>query len=419
MLVTKLRVALVGNGPYANCGCEAIVRGTMTILRGVYDTASAVVGTFGPVEVVLEQGRQEVDPDVSHFPLFNSRAANVRRWSRHWWWNQVLRRLGRSAMLDYQALEREVTSVDVAMEIGGDNYSLDYGLPYNFMAVDNWIRSRKIPLILWGASVGPFEANPAFKRKILEHLRKMDLIVVRESASLNYLTSCGLTENVRVMADPAFVMEPTEPKDCLIDREELDEAVGLSLSPLMARYITGGDLKKWTLMAADLVKEIVGRTGRKVVLIPHVNASYNIWSDDTRFLSNVLDLVTPDKRRQVLLLPRLSAAEYKWYIGRSKVFIGARTHATIASLSSCVPTISLAYSIKARGLNADVLNTMDYCIEPSSFSTGLVVERLFHALDHYADIRSRLEKVIPEFKQKALEAGRFVREILANGNMRN
>ena len=46
--------------------------------------------------------------------------------------------------------------------------------------------------------------------------------------------------------------------------------------------------------------------------------------------------------------------QYKGYIARMRYFIGARTHATIAAYSNCVPTIVLGYSIKSKGIAKDL-----------------------------------------------------------------
>ena len=42
------------------------------------------------------------------------------------------------------------------------------------------------------------------------------------------------------------------------------------------------------------------------------------------------------------------------YIARMRLFVGARTHATIAAYSSAVPTLTIGYSVKARGIARDL-----------------------------------------------------------------
>lgn len=405
----KKRITLVGNGPYANRGCEAIVRGTMNILRGAFGDIEVIAGSFGTRANIEHQRAHEYDSAISHFPLQNGKP--IKRFGPWWYRHHILKLLGRSGTLDYGALDRFCDDVDIAMEIGGDNYSLDYGLPYDFMALDRWIQRRKTPLVLWGASVGPFEANPAFKPKMMEHLRRLDLIVVRESESYNYLASNGITDNVRLMADPAFVMEPVQPAMVHPAFEDIGEAIGLSLSPLMARYISDGNLDRWTVQAAEIVSEIIRQTDRLVLLVPHVADPSNVWADDMSFLTDITRLLG-DLEKRVVLLPPLRAAEYKWIIGQCKVFVGARTHATIASLSSCVPTISLAYSIKAVGINQDVYGSQDYCVNPQELSPGTVTERLAVVLKDYGRIRAQLEEAIPSIRQRAMSAGDLLRDLI-------
>jgi colanic acid/amylovoran biosynthesis protein len=64
----------------------------------------------------------------------------------------------------------------------------------------------------------------------------------------------------------------------------------------------------------------------------------------------------------------LNAAQIKQVISQCRFFIGARTHATIAALSSIVPTVSIAYSIKAKGINQDLFGHQDAVIDSSEVS---------------------------------------------------
>ena len=52
------------------------------------------------------------------------------------------------------------------------------------------------------------------------------------------------------------------------------------------------------------------------------------------------------------LTQALDACELKWLIAQTDWFCGTRMHATIAALSSGVPTAALAYSLKTRGVFA-------------------------------------------------------------------
>ena len=58
-------------------------------------------------------------------------------------------------------------------------------------------------------------------------------------------------------------------------------------------------------------------------------------------------------RKKGLIIPH-TLFILKNIISNCHYFMGARTHSTIAALSSYVPTISIAYSIKAFGINEEI-----------------------------------------------------------------
>ena len=60
---------------------------------------------------------------------------------------------------------------------------------------------------------------------------------------------------------------------------------------------------------------------------------------------------------RVLLVGDHNCMELKGFIGRCRFFVGARTHATIAAYSSCVPTLAAGYSVKS----------LEYRTVPSGF----------------------------------------------------
>jgi len=96
---------------------------------------------------------------------------------------------------------------DCAMLLGGDNYTMDYGRPDYMLEMTNVLLSTGKPVVLWGASVGPFTSDPEFELAMRDQLPKLSLILARETETLAYLKSIGVEDNVRLVADPAFLME--------------------------------------------------------------------------------------------------------------------------------------------------------------------------------------------------------------------
>lgn len=402
---------LIGNGPYLNRGCEAIVRGTVRILRNAFEDAVTVrAGVMSAESEVADQNRRESDAAISSFSI----GGTGLRGSLKWWKSQANKRLGTDFQPHLQDLSGQVDGMLAALEIGGDNYTLDYGIPKQFMAMDAYLLSKGIPVILWGASVGRFDAKPQFAEKIFEHLRTLRAVFVRESESLDYLHANGVKDNVHLTADPAFLMEPEKPAELDPSLIPHGETIGINLSSLVGRYRGTSSVRDpddWLHECVRLV-ESLDSFGRPILLIPHVASSY-LPNCDFTFLRRVHDLVGPNMKSKLGVLPdHLNAAELKWIISRCAVFAGARTHSTIAALSTTVPTLSIGYSLKARGLNKDIYGSIDHCIDVSDLSPSSFLDRMRILIDQESPIRASLAEQIPDFKTRAMQSGDILREIV-------
>ena len=406
---------LAGNGPYENRGCEAILRGTIKILREQFtDPQFLCISHYHNEQQYRNDCMQETDKAVH---LVSSFRMNTKETIRKFWKPEVtsygLRRFFHPKSLKYKIFREILPYLDEAsavLSVGGDNYVIEYNcIPTLYTDLDDIVIERGKPLVIWGASVGPFDAMPEYERFMIDHLKKITGIFARESVTVKYLHKLGVTENVHQVADPAFLMDPARPADAgSLDTPEKD-AIGINLSPLLAVYVTGGDLPKWEQMAADIVTEIAKKTSRPLYLIPHVTTPV---SNDFTFLRNVSNLVDPAIQHEINLIPPdYNAAETKWIISHLSLLAGARTHATIAALSSCIPTLSFAYSIKAKGINRDIFGHEDYCLGPDQITPSRVTARIESMLDAHDQITNELREKIPLIQTYAMNAGRYLKEL--------
>jgi len=386
----------------------------MEILRQEFGAEiRAQAGVYADPQIVREQRASETDAALESFCLDGMRP----RGSRAWWEMQANNRLGTSFTAQHQPLIPHLVGASVALEVGGDNYSLYHGngKPDRFMAMDRFLLQHRIPVVLWGASVGPFDADPAFAARMFVHLRSLNAIFVRETASLDYLRANNVSDNVHLVADPAFVMHPVEPPPAKIGFTVLDGTIGINLSPMVAFYrgqnAADVDLTQWLAGCVGLIKAVASLK-RPILLIPHVGSDYSA-NDDFALLNTICAAVADQVTIPIHVLPPgLSAAELKAIIARCAVFAGARTHSTIAALSSLVPTLSIAYSLKAKGINHDVYGHLDYCINVADLSPANFTDRLATLLANESTIRSQLQTAIPKFQALALSAGPLLRQLL-------
>ena len=178
------RFYFTGQHTFSNRGCEAIVRSTVGLLKQQFGDIEVLV----PSNDISWDSKQWPEADeygvrfVSHYNPF---------YARYWQYLQrfQIRRFKQMVWPFPLSSELRTTfaGVDAVISIGGDNYSLDYGFPSLLMGVDQLAMEIGKPVVLWGASVGPFEKDKDFVPIIRRHLASMRLITVRESISEKYI----------------------------------------------------------------------------------------------------------------------------------------------------------------------------------------------------------------------------------------
>ena len=161
-----------------------------------------------------------------------------------------------------------------------------------------------------------------------------DLVILRqqrrESITYQMLLRKGINKNVVLIPDVAFQLSSVkvELPEMLIK----GKTIGINISPMIQKYGENGQrvLENYE----KLIEFILSETDCTIALIPHV-----VWNDtDDRIPLTELYKKYKETNRIVLIQDR-SAEELKSIIAQCCFFVGARTHATIAAYSSCVPTL--------------------------------------------------------------------------------
>lgn len=394
------RFYLTGQRTFGNRGCEAIVRSTVLMLKQ----------TFGEVEVLVPS--DDIPRDQKQWPTAKEHGvcfvkAYLPALTRPWAHLQrlplkILKRAGWPFPFPTK-LRDEIKSVDAILSIGGDNYSLDYRLPSLLMGIDRMAMDLGKPVFIWGASVGPFEAEPFFLPAIREHLTKTRIICVRESISYEYLTEgLGLT-NVLQMADPAFTLaKEYVDLGSFWPQADDNKVLGFNISPLIERYKKDGqDLRKETLC---FIRDAVVK-GFGVLLTPHVTPLDNATkNNDAVYMTSLLDELKDLGSAVTMMPPQFNASQIKQVVSKVRFFIGARTHATIAALSSTIPTLSIAYSVKAKGINRDLLGEMPVVLPTPQLSASSLMAGFDYLIDNEELIRSHLAARLTDWQERVAMA---------------
>jgi colanic acid/amylovoran biosynthesis protein len=406
-----MRFYFSGQRSFGNRGCEAIIRSTLDMLRD----------SFGAVEVLVPSDNPALDrkqwPEAESLGVIFVRSY-APAYSRYWINLQrlpfsILKRKFWPFMMP-RWLKQQLLSVDAVIAVGGDNYSLDYRIPSLIMSVDSLAMDLGKPVFLWGASVGPFDKEKDFLPVVRTHLSRMTRIFVREEISLAYLVESLKLSNVELMADPAFNLKAELYSDLSMFFNNTDDCtgvLGLNVSPLIERYKTEGQDLVGEVVA--FIDKVVKDLNMRVLLIPHVSplegASNN---DDYEYMVRILQKCA-GRASHVKILPKeINAVQLKGVISKLRFFIGARTHATIAALSSSVPTVSIAYSVKAKGINKSIFREEDVVLPTPDVSLQNLWERMAWLSKNECELKIRLGERVPELKSLSRAASLRLKELL-------
>lgn len=400
-----MKLYFAGHSTFGNRGCEALVRSTVGLIRQRLPEATFVVPSSAP-SLDRVQWPQAESLGVEFLPAAPFPGALK-------WWNRAVRLLPPvekwvvpthtlpPATLD--ALRR----CDAMIVSGGDVISLDYGLAslYDWTGhVDNAKLLGK-PVALWAASVGPFTAKPHVETFIRKHLAGYDSMSVRESATKTYLDRlCG--KDVAQVADPAFTLEPEVFDHAPMMPSGDAGCLGFNVSPLIRGYRpTDASRRELDQQIIEFLRHVVDNTALGILLIPHVGPlDGGDQNSDHHYMAGLLAQARLSAQR-VRLAPRmLNAAQLKHLISQCRYFIGARTHATVAALSMGVPTLSIAYSVKAKGINRDLFGHTDHVLDTPKVTRATLTEGLTRLEADESAIKDLLARRIPQVRQDSRRA---------------
>ncbi|MDY0090038.1 MAG: polysaccharide pyruvyl transferase family protein [Flavobacteriaceae bacterium] len=386
-----MKILMFFHGGSGNRGCEAIVRSAIKIIRKKHENAYLALASTKPGTDKIIDGLDEI--------VFHNQNRGFKRFSLPYFQNLFETRIKNTYNASYRLMHEDIISriddFDVFLSIGGDNYC--YGDLPDYYELDRKIKAKGKKLILWGASLGKEDVSTQNK---LADLSMFDALLIRETESLEELRELGL-KNAHLVADGAFVLD----KEMLDLPDEWDEGntIGFNYSPLVFnKHPQSRDA------AIKLLSHILETTAYKIALTPHVIQPGN---DDYACMKDLLqDMKNVNGIEKVFLLPdNLNAIQYKGYIARMNLFIGARTHATIAAYSSKVPTMVLGYSIKSLGIAKDLFGYERLVLKSSEISDAdLLIEKFKELVRDQEEIKQVLEKRIPEIQKMSYRAGEYI-----------
>ena len=268
----------------------------------------------------------------------------------------------------------------------GDSFTDIYG-DIRFQVNTNiklLIEKMGIPLILGPQTYGPYHSKK-YQRKAGKAIKYSTAVIARDKMSAQLVKKIA-GRDADISADLAFQL-PYE----RCDRVDRKLRIGVNISGLLVKNKLESTTTDFLLctdydLFINRILKYLDENNYEIYLIPHVSEDFECIKAFHQEYPNakILDMFkTP--------------MEAKSAIAQMDFFIGARMHATIASVSSGVPTLPIAYSRKFKG----VFDLIEYrhVIDLQKLDTDSAVSETIYALTHRNELKADVEHSMDQCNQ--------------------
>lgn len=370
-----MNITLYGNGGAGNHGCEALGRSLAGLLEGEQITYASAN---------LEEDRKYGLDGIMHLePLAN--AFDLSGLSL--WGYRLAQKLKADDRRFFKVIYRDflekVKSEGIYASIGGDNYS--YASSLWLAMLNDGIRKRGGKTVLLGCSILEHISD----KDMIADLSRYSEIITRESLTYKALSDAKCGNNIHLVPDPAFALKADIGN---IPSDFNNNVVGINISPMIISQEGKNGMAQENYVA--LCRYIIDNTDMRIALIPHV-----VWSsnDDRIAMTDLIDRIGQNDR--IMTVEDRNAEQLKGVISKCRFMVAARTHASIAAYSTCVPTLVVGYSVKAKGIATDIFGSYeDYVVPVQQLtSANILLTQFKWLMDNEDKVRNHLEHFMPSY----------------------
>lgn len=299
--------------------------------------------------------------------------------------------------------------IDLAVVLGGDDFTEDYGWKDPLLSTIrfNLLRREGIKVVMLGQTMGPYRSFRKPAMKIL--LRKINKIYPRDKLTYNYLMSLGL-KNISLTDDLALL--PLAKQEI---KERSREYITYCPSELIYRYTKEGNRENWVEFNRFLLETILDRyPDKKLVLLAHVLRPEH--ADDRIMVGELYDLLSTRYKDRILAeRGEMYPYEVRNYIQQSVFVVSGRMHPVISSIQCGIPAIALSYSSKYWGIIGERYGLGEYIIDIRYLNYKEMKGRFIYLInkieDEYEQIEEKMKKNNTVAKKNILSALEEIRDL--------
>lgn len=364
----KLRIGISGSYGGMNLGDEAILEGILGQLRATL-RADVTVFSRNPADTLA---RHEVERSISTRALTRRQIIPEIR-------ALDLLILGGGGILYDRDAEEYLREVFIAHELG-------------------------IPVMLYAISAGPLETQGS-RGAVQEALNASPapVISVRDRLGYRLLEDIGVTSEIHLTADPAFLLEP----------EPLSEQALAADGVVLDRHLVGFSVREpgpaapdirpddYYALLANAADFMVKRYDAEVVFVP-------MEKTDVQHSHAVVARMQAAERAEILRR-HYSPRQILDVMGRFDLAVGMRLHFLIFAALRGTPFSALPYASKVTGL----LEDLGMEAPPlGNIGIGELIARIDSSWDTRAKLRATITEKVPALQARARQTNELLLQLV-------
>jgi polysaccharide pyruvyl transferase WcaK-like protein len=318
---------------------------------------------------------------------------------------------------------RAFAEADIVMDLSGISFTDYFGTmnpiehSYNILLC----LILKKPIVKYSQAMGPFESRlNIFLAKTF--LPRVDLLVARGEITKKYLREMGITKQIYVLADSAFLLQPAPLKrveeifaDEGINKDGAEHFIGISVNYHLYKWCKFSDTENmYVILMAKIADYLVENLNAKVVFIPH---DISPSGRDDRFVIEKICQIIKNKHKICAIKGDYDPMEFKGIIGQLDLFLGARFHSIIASTSMHVPTVVIAWSHKYYEV-MKMLGQEKYVCDYKTVTFDELVSKIKGIAVNKEEIKNELKIKTEVAKKSAMRNAKLVKELVDSLNLK-
>lgn len=284
----------------------------------------------------------------------------------------------------------------------GDSFTDIYGYHRFFSQIISKMFFLRISsyYILLPQTIGPFN-NLFFKLIAKKMMAKFNLIIARDSESKK-IAEKMTGKQCNFCYDMAFSLSTVQPK---IDMEKIAGKIGLNVNGLLWNGGYTGknqfNLKTdYRRLLIDICRHFLDNK-YNLIIIPHTYEC-ELVEDDLIAANHLVSLLIEYKRNISVISDSYTEQELKWIISKVEFFIGSRMHSCIAALSSGVPSVGIAYSMKFKGV-FESIGANDFVLDARKLGNEEIIKEINNLFEKREELKHQLLLQMPNIKKEIFD----------------